>query len=170
MRIRLRLLAIFLPGLALSGVAAERIDYSPEDLDLTSTHGGDLVEWDHPVYPPELKAAGVNGDYYVRYIVDEKGAITSLEGVRGDLAGVAADDVAIEVVGDDQGKLGVGAGERTLERASLQHAAQQVDVAADEPVSIVVDRPHVGGGTELDPGGLTGDTIVTADQAAKPFG
>jgi hypothetical protein len=44
-----------------------------------------------------------------------------LEGVWADQAGVAADDVVVEVIGDYQGEFGAGAGERALERAGVQH-------------------------------------------------
>lgn len=47
-------------------------------------HYAHPVEWCHPVYPPELKQAHIRGEYAVRFLVDEKGAITALEGFRGD--------------------------------------------------------------------------------------
>jgi TonB family protein len=81
--------AIFAAGLfaAVAAAGAVRIDRSPEDPSATSlahNHSEHLLEWCHPVYPPGLKAAGVRGEYRVRYIVDESGAITSVEGMSGD--------------------------------------------------------------------------------------
>ncbi len=93
-----------------------------------------------------------------------------MEGVRVEQAGVAADDIAVDVIGDDEGQFGTGAGEGVLEGSRLQHAEQEVYIAADESVPVVVDRSDVGGGAELDSGGLAGNMVMTTDQAAKPFG
>jgi TonB family protein len=79
--------AVALLGLGFVGFAAERINYAPEDpasIKLSQYRFEELVEWCHPVYPPELKSAGVGGEIRVRYIVDAKGAITSLEAMPGD--------------------------------------------------------------------------------------
>jgi hypothetical protein len=93
-----------------------------------------------------------------------------LEGVRAEQAGVAADDVAVDVVGDNECQFGAGVSEGALQGSCLQHTEQEVDVAADEPVPVVVDRPDMGGCTQLNSGGLTRDMIMTTDQDAKPFG
>jgi hypothetical protein len=92
------------------------------------------------------------------------------EGIRVHQAGVAADQAAVDVVGDDQRQFGVGGRERALEQPRFQHPEQQVDVAADETVTVEIHRPDVGRGPELDARGLARDVIVAADEATEPLG
>ncbi len=57
---------------------------SVEFVDPAEVRYSRLAEWCHPVYPPDLKAAGVDGEYRVRFVVDATGAVTELEAVAGD--------------------------------------------------------------------------------------
>jgi hypothetical protein len=91
------------------------------------------------------------------------------EGGRADQAGVARDDIPIDVIRDDQGKIGSGAGQRAPEWPGIQHAEQEVNVSSGEPVPVVVDGPEVGRDAKLDTGGRAGDVVMPADQAAEPF-
>jgi len=63
-----------------------------------------------------------------------------------------------------------GTREGALERPRLQHAEQLVDVAADEAITVVLHRPDMGRCPERDPGGLTGDMVVSPDETTKPLG
>lgn len=70
-----------------AGQAAEKIKPDTEGMefaDLSEVRYEKLLEWQHPTYPADLKAAGVDGEYRVRYVVDENGGVTEIEGVAGD--------------------------------------------------------------------------------------
>jgi hypothetical protein len=92
------------------------------------------------------------------------------ERVRADQVGVTAHDVAVDVFGDDQRDLRTRAGQRALERPGLEHAEQEIDVAADEPVPVVVDRADVSSDAELKTSRGAADVIMVTDEAAEPFG
>ena len=83
---RLRRLALVLVLLS-AGKAAERIkpdSGSQEEARLDKNRGASLVEWHHPEYPAELKVGGEKAWVRVRYIIDEKGVVTSPEAMGGD--------------------------------------------------------------------------------------
>ena len=79
-------LLLFVP---LAVGAAEHIKHPNEQVDLTlipdeKHQYPELLEWKHPVYPPELVAEGPHASVRIRYIVDKNGAITAPEVLEGD--------------------------------------------------------------------------------------
>lgn len=84
MRILCAILCLMIP-LALAG--AERIKRREDDLASLSrekSRSAVLEKWVHPVYPQELKGENLRTHVWVRYIVDEHGAVTSPETLGGD--------------------------------------------------------------------------------------
>ncbi len=81
-----KILFVLASIIALAAGAAERIKHRDDATlsDLANSRDAVLLEWSHPVYPPELKAGGKREVVRVSYIVDETGAITAPEVVRGD--------------------------------------------------------------------------------------
>src|SRR6185437_2282854 len=66
-------------------------------------------------------------------------------------------------------QLGAGPVQGSPERTRIQHAEQQVDVGADEAMPVVLDRTDVGGRPKLDARGVTGDVVMSPDEAAQPL-
>jgi hypothetical protein len=84
--------------------------------------------------------------------------------------GVTADEGVVHVPGDGERQFGAGVGQRRVQRLSIDHPAQQVDVVADQAMVIAVHGADVGGGTYLDLGRRDRQPVIHADQAAHPLG
>lgn len=91
------------------------------------------------------------------------------ESVRADHAGVAADDAAVDKIGDDKCHICAGANELAIERSRVQHTEQKVHVTANESVPVVVDWSKMDCSAKLDTCRVAGNMVVAADQAADPF-
>jgi len=77
-------LALVFPLAAGAAVQIKRAEGPRSIAEAEQKQPAPLLEWFHPVYPPELKAEKLHETVRVRYIVDENGAIASPEVLNGD--------------------------------------------------------------------------------------